>query len=478
MQRDRERWLERTLGLFLPALVLVANLRPVWGITVDDAFISLRYARNLARGLGLVYGAGARVEGYTNFSWTLLIAGAMRLGLDGERAAHLLGAAAAIALLCATWALAARLRPFSRVPCLATWLLATSVPLDVFAASGLETPLYAFLCVAAAARLHREVTDGGAPWSGLLFGLAALTRPEAPLVLAVLVLTVAGVRPTRQGLLRLVMFAAPVVAHLAFRRAYYGRWLPQTFWAKVHEASPGAGAAYAGSWAAKEWPLLVLASAGAVLAVRARHRFQWACVAVAGALIIYIVSIGGDWMPGWRHLVVVEPFVFVLADAGVRELLERAGRRGGAALLAVLAVVAVARVRHLRLAQRQLVLGEERTWQRTAGATAAWLRNRPAGGIAIADIGRVGWVTDAPIVDLGRLTDRAMPVGPSRQLVDHVLAASPRYLVVIASDATCVDIPSPQMRALVADPRVNARFRLAWQTGVEGASWCVFAAGD
>ena len=40
----------------------------------DDAYISFRYARNLADGLGLVWNAGERVEGYTNFLWTLMLA--------------------------------------------------------------------------------------------------------------------------------------------------------------------------------------------------------------------------------------------------------------------------------------------------------------------------------------------------------------------------------------------------------------------
>ena len=46
----------------------------------DDAFISLRYAQNLVRGEGLVFTVGERVEGYTNFSWTLLAALGMALG--------------------------------------------------------------------------------------------------------------------------------------------------------------------------------------------------------------------------------------------------------------------------------------------------------------------------------------------------------------------------------------------------------------
>src|SRR3989304_4315434 len=39
---------------------------------VDDAMISMRYARNLASGYGLVWNPGELpVEGYTNFSWTI-----------------------------------------------------------------------------------------------------------------------------------------------------------------------------------------------------------------------------------------------------------------------------------------------------------------------------------------------------------------------------------------------------------------------
>ena len=48
--------------------------RQNYRIIVDDALISLVYARNLALGNGLVFNVGERVEGYTNFLWVLLIA--------------------------------------------------------------------------------------------------------------------------------------------------------------------------------------------------------------------------------------------------------------------------------------------------------------------------------------------------------------------------------------------------------------------
>ena len=51
-------------------------------IVVDDAFISYRYAWNLVAGHGLVFNIDEYVEGYSNFLWVLLTAGALRCGLE------------------------------------------------------------------------------------------------------------------------------------------------------------------------------------------------------------------------------------------------------------------------------------------------------------------------------------------------------------------------------------------------------------
>ena len=64
----------------------------------DDSFISIRYAENLADGLGLVYNAGERVEGYTNLLWTLLLAAAAWAGASPVSTAKLLGIACYAAL--------------------------------------------------------------------------------------------------------------------------------------------------------------------------------------------------------------------------------------------------------------------------------------------------------------------------------------------------------------------------------------------
>ena len=53
-----------------------------WEFLCDDAFISFRYAENWVAGRGLVFNAGEQVEGYTNFSWTMLCALGMQLGIE------------------------------------------------------------------------------------------------------------------------------------------------------------------------------------------------------------------------------------------------------------------------------------------------------------------------------------------------------------------------------------------------------------
>src|SRR5207247_899918 len=63
------------LGVALPLLPQILG-----GWLVDDAFISFRYAQHLVDGYGLVFNPGERVEGYTNFLWTMIMAAVIWIG--------------------------------------------------------------------------------------------------------------------------------------------------------------------------------------------------------------------------------------------------------------------------------------------------------------------------------------------------------------------------------------------------------------
>ena len=78
-----EPLLSRLFPVLLTAALLVLVVHAfVYDAISDDAFIILRYAQNLLSGDGLVWNVGERVEGYTSFLWTLLVAGLGFVGLD------------------------------------------------------------------------------------------------------------------------------------------------------------------------------------------------------------------------------------------------------------------------------------------------------------------------------------------------------------------------------------------------------------
>lgn len=67
----------------LPPLLYLIGTFLVFPFQIDDSYISLRYARNLATGFGIVFNPdGPRTEGYTNFLLILIEAVLIRLGFD------------------------------------------------------------------------------------------------------------------------------------------------------------------------------------------------------------------------------------------------------------------------------------------------------------------------------------------------------------------------------------------------------------
>lgn len=71
MAKNKHIYLWLDLALLL---ILFLQVISFIGRGEEDAYISYRYALNLDRGNGLVYNVGERVEGFSNPSWTLLLA--------------------------------------------------------------------------------------------------------------------------------------------------------------------------------------------------------------------------------------------------------------------------------------------------------------------------------------------------------------------------------------------------------------------
>ncbi len=329
---------ERTAVVLLVAATAIAvflGWRLLWFLT-DDAFIAFRYISNSIAGWGYVWNPPpfAPVEGYTSFAWVVLLDGVWRFtGVEPPVAANWISLALGYATLFIVARMFWRMRlpePLRRhrLAALSLVLLGTVTNRTTLAwlSSGLETALFNFSLTAwiyfgTAPREHR-----GRHWilglSGFA-GLTALTRPDGLLFFVATLACIAlhlwrrgpspassAAVPSHEGAVRQLAWAAPLIvvpAHLIWRFATYGSWLPNTYYAKHVAAWPESGVRYMASFLL-EYSLWIWIWLGALVVVaelrrgglgsRARRALldpYWITLgAVVGQVGYYTLNIGGD----------------------------------------------------------------------------------------------------------------------------------------------------------------------------------------
>src|SRR3954447_8043184 len=228
--------------LALAAMTVAATVTVLlWRLTLDDAYITFRYARHLADGYGL--GAwnrtGEHVEGYSSLLWTLLLAGAARVGVDVRLASKVLGAAASLVVIAALVR-----RPDDRPAFLAGLFLSVYLPLVLYAASGMEAVAFTSLVTLALV--------GPAAWQPVIAALLVAVRPEGVLVVAIDVLALAWRRERRRWIVATMIAGGLSATAIAIHRwTTYHALAPNTYYAKVAGGGIGhvkLGLVYVGGW--------------------------------------------------------------------------------------------------------------------------------------------------------------------------------------------------------------------------------------
>ncbi len=215
--------------------------RLAWAFTVDDAYISARYAQQWVAGNGLVFNLGERVEGFSNFTWVCLLALLELLGLPFEAGVKCLGlAAGAAAALGMLAVLTRRLSVTGVLPALVAgaWL-GLDPAFAVWTIGGLETPLFAALLVWTLYHWLDEAppTRARTVTLAVLLSLIAWTRPEGPAVaigllgLTPLCFRAAAARRARVTACGIALLV--VLAGFLARRWYYAAWWPNPYYVKL-----------------------------------------------------------------------------------------------------------------------------------------------------------------------------------------------------------------------------------------------------
>ena len=345
------------LARLIPYAILLVAAFLTFGFSVDDAYITYRYADNLVSGHGAVFNVGQRVEGFSSplhmllSALLLMIAPSVDILFKGKLLSLIFGVTA-IALL----GPAARRFGLSERGALgAQVLVAANINFAMAAVNGLETTLYSVFVIAAAAQFVAECEGETTGWgsrrsAGLLF-LALLARPDALLLfaalLAVRVLRGRG-RPggTADAVRWAAVFLAPTLLLVIARFAYFGSPLPNTYYAKsvaltygiknglpylLHGLMPFyrrandlsiVKAVLTGHGGLAQALFVVSIPVFWGLAIVGFWRTRASvpgqvCAAIIGALTLFVLRTGGDWMSGWRFMIAALPFFAILQLQGL-----------------------------------------------------------------------------------------------------------------------------------------------------------------
>jgi hypothetical protein len=438
------------LGMAVPLVAFLVREGQVAGgpgFPLDDSWIHLHFARNIAEGAGFVYNPGAPVAGSTAPIWTVLLAGASALLGPSLLTAKALGIAAAIGAAVLTRRAAVAWGAPAESALVAAMALAWSGPLAWGALSGMEVTLAAALVAAALLAHARDQTV----WTACAAALAVLGRPESLLLVPLLVLS----RPADAR--RLAIFGLVTACVLApavwFSMATVGSPVPATAAAKVEGGLLGWLAGVREPWrqmlvirpweflrawlawlVAINWLLPLALAGGAWVAWRRQGR-------ALGALTMALVAhpLGMAWLAPYRdpafqegrYSIQLLPLAFVLVAMALGAIPSRR-----ATLVAVVALLACSLAPLGRAADRyawgvqninamQVHLGR-------------WVQANlpPTSRLAVNDIGAIAYLTRRPVIDLmGLVTPDIIPYRRQGEsgVIRYVAERCPDYVIVFPS---------------------------------------------
>ncbi len=275
------------------------------GFTVDDTFITLRYAENLSQGKGAVFNIGEKVEGYSTPLWVFITTIFHWLPGSPLLLTKLFGFMCYLASLIILLQLNTLYRANRHITAI---LFILTAPLAMWSVSGMETPLVVLLYLSLLYQWKRTSSQkaGWALWF-LLMALL-LCRPEAPLMAALLWVSLFFEK--RLSWTWAITFIAAALVLIGLRYAYYGDVLPNTYYAKSFQIISRWHVTlwnYCGSFLfSVGW--LCFSIPGLYLFKKQRAAALTFCT-IVGTQLYFVVSVGGDWMPGFRFFIAIMPFM-------------------------------------------------------------------------------------------------------------------------------------------------------------------------
>lgn len=497
--------LSRNLYLSLATLFgLAVFLRLLPGErTIDDAYITFRYAHNLIAGLGFVYNPGELVLGTTTPLFTLLMAGcALIFRTENYPAMALWVNALADGLTCALLPLLGYLITGRYRAGLAASALYAIAPFSVtFAIGGMETSVFVLLLTLTALLYLKEQGT----WA-FTAALALLTRPDALIFIGpigldfVICSLIRAWKARKLSLLAQLarpaaFFLLPTLLWTLFATAYFGSPLPHSIAAKTAAYkldSTDAAVRLIQHYSTPFFEHLSFPSLPARLAFifiyfmlavlglwqAYRHNSRSISITVYPFLYFATFSIANPLIFRW-YLTPPLPLYFLLILIALAQITEGIGQAAAHRLklpqVTSRVVFVLPCLAFAALSARAWVLQPDHGPQRPA-PDMAWFKleeiytevgkelateMKPGTVIAAGDIGALGYFSHASILDtLGLISPQSTayyPLPPDQLVINYAISAD---LIADQKPDYVVFLEVYGRRTLLTDPRFLADYTL------------------
>ncbi len=401
----------------------------------DDAYTTFRYVKNFLAGKGLVFNAGERVEGYTNFLWLLFLIPSAKFFDLPSFAQHLAMFFGTVLVLLLPFftqkviGLKNKLVVEVILILLPSFILVFNADFIYWTVSGMETALYLLLFLAV---VIAKVSNSRVFLP--LAVLTALTRPEGFLVFIVIEAHdfLFNYFVNKKNVFRKVvtetgLFFLLVFPHFFFRYFYYGNFLPNTFYAKtgwdVYHIERGLN--YFADYFSHSYSLLFLALPVVFSLPLLKKNYNVSLLlTIITVFLLYNILIGGDVLPMGRFF--LPPFLLsaILFVNVLHEAIEWIKKKKG--LLFVngtlfILLISFALFLFVSYANRERQAQSWRAFEKglvykmkiyAKSIKAKQQREKRKVVVALSTIGAFSYYSDAEVIDLIGLTDSYIAHNP------------------------------------------------------------------
>jgi hypothetical protein len=436
--------------------LFVLQVRAIWAFTIDDMYITLRYAKNWANGFGLVWNfAEPPVEGYSNFSFLLLARSAIGLHFNPVVVLKLAGVIGLFFTCCAMYVISRMWlsRCLAFIPCL--WLLAYKGQI-IWSVSGLETTVYqALVCYSvffifrgwgysSADQRNSDARPIFTVIAGLLLALAGMTRPEAPALMLLFTILLLSLRTSlsgnnnRQGvMLFCISLFVCFAPYFFWRLNYYGRLFPNPVYCKG--VTSNLAFDLDKHYLRLIWPYVLTALPAMVQSRDRRHYFLW-----LPSVLYCLLLMGADPIVAFENRLFLPVFALLLplSVKGLAVLLTPYMQHQkdvfNFAMYLSAFLLAFFFIPMLSLSGYRYFTENPLAGERLRHKVVIWLRDntRPDSRVVLGDSGLIPYESQRQFIDSYCLNNAAMAKLPSatmyQRMCENVLDTKPDVIILTA----------------------------------------------